>query len=277
MIQKNIAGKTVLLKSEHDFSFLDEFDQIFAVFDELISGNICFGAQKNGKKYFLKYAGALPKNYIGSAEQAIQRLKNAEDSYKTLAHKALANLLYTKEYPHGFLMAFDFLYSFPIGPLPVYKKQLRRVPLSMRLAMLDNMFDFFALASRRDYIAANLSDSKFLFDINNASLVLSSINGFIKMPCQNTGRLQGSSIYLPPEAYQFALLDERLTVYSMGVLAMQLLGNISTKSFEDWEADKSLYNITMQALKENRALRQQSAEAFLKSWREAISNMPFSL
>ena len=172
-------------------------------------------------------------------------------------------------------MAFDFC-ILSHRPLPVYKNSLEGCLCLCALPCLTICL-IFALASRRDYISANLSDSKFLFDINNASLVLSSINGFIKMPCQNTGRLQGSSIYLPPEAYQFALLDERLTVYSMGVLAMQLLGNISTKSFEDWEADKSLYNITMQALKENRALRQQSAEAFLKSWREAISNMPFSL
>ncbi len=276
MFKTNIAGRTVLLKAEHDFSFLEDFGHIFAVYDSLISGNICFGAQKNGKYYFLKYAGANTLNYIGSAERAVQRLKTAAPLYETLRHKALANLLFTKEYPDGFMMAFDYVYSFPIGPLPVYKSQLRSLPVKTRLYMLDAMFDFFVLASRNDYIAANLSDSKFLFDIKNSALILSSINGFVKMPYHNAGRLQGSSVYLAPESYKIALLDERVTVYAMGALAMQLLGDISTKSLEDWQSDKSLYCIAMQALSENRTLRQESAYSFLKSWREAVLNISFS-
>ncbi|MDO5021846.1 MAG: hypothetical protein Q4E07_00735 [Eubacteriales bacterium] len=273
MFQKNIAGKTVLLKADCDFNFLNEFDNVFAVYDELTSGNICFGAEKNGRKYFLKYAGAQPKNYIGKPEKAIERLTNAAGLYETFKHEALANLVYTQEFPKGFLMVFDFIYSIPIGPLTLYKKQIHSLPLPIRLKMLDNVFDFFNSLSHRDYIAAGLSDSKFLFDIKKSTLKLSSINGFVKMPFQNTGRLQGSSVYLAPECYQNTMLDERVTVYSMGVLAMNVLGGALTGT----DAKESLYYIAKKALYEDRALRIQSTEKFLKSWRKAVLNIPFNL
>lgn len=49
---------TFQLKKHHNFDWLTKLGTVFAVFDQQDSGNISFGVEKNGKKNFIKYAGA---------------------------------------------------------------------------------------------------------------------------------------------------------------------------------------------------------------------------
>ena len=72
------------LNAPYDFSFLSKYGKVFKVFDEQGSGNIAFGTIKNGKRYFIKFAGAPKPNYIAhldsgkiDAESAIKFLKAA--------------------------------------------------------------------------------------------------------------------------------------------------------------------------------------------------------
>lgn len=57
MIQE-IDGIKFKLKEPYDFRFLVDYGKAFQVFDDQDSGNICFGTEKDGKKYFIKFAGA---------------------------------------------------------------------------------------------------------------------------------------------------------------------------------------------------------------------------
>jgi serine/threonine-protein kinase len=61
------------LKEKHNFEWLKAFGEVFSVFDEQDSGNICFGIEKDGIKKFVKYAGAKTKEYSGQPEDAIAR------------------------------------------------------------------------------------------------------------------------------------------------------------------------------------------------------------
>ena len=63
------------LKSAFDFSFLSEYGRVFKVFDDQDSGNICFGTEKDGQRYFIKFAGAPTEQYNGDPADAIARLK----------------------------------------------------------------------------------------------------------------------------------------------------------------------------------------------------------
>ena len=56
-----IDGVSFILKAPFDFSFLSEYGEIFRVFDDQDSGNICFGAAKGEVKRFIKFAGAPRK------------------------------------------------------------------------------------------------------------------------------------------------------------------------------------------------------------------------
>ena len=54
-----IDGIPFKLKSPFDFSFLSEYGRVFKVFDDQDSGNICFGTEKDGQRYFIKFAGTV--------------------------------------------------------------------------------------------------------------------------------------------------------------------------------------------------------------------------
>lgn len=45
-----INGQELRLKEEHDFTWLEQYDNVFAVFNEQDSGNISFGVQIDDQK-----------------------------------------------------------------------------------------------------------------------------------------------------------------------------------------------------------------------------------
>ena len=50
---------------------------MFCVLDGQDSGNICFGTELNGSRYFIKFAGAQPVRYSGDPADTVQRLQSA--------------------------------------------------------------------------------------------------------------------------------------------------------------------------------------------------------
>lgn len=268
----------VQLKSWHDLDFIHAFGRVFRVFDHLISGNLCFGVENEQGRFFIKYAGAPTINYLGYPEEAIERLQKAAQTYQVLAHPAIPPLLGMEETPHGLLCVFPWLSGFPLGPLPQHFDAMRRLSVIDRLAMLDPVFSLLALASQRDYIAAGLADNHLLVDFQKPSLTLCSVDDFVKMPCVNArGRLPGAPWYLAPEAYHTgASLDEGVTVYAMGALAMTFLGDRDAPSPSSWCAAPRLYEVAKKALSHEKTKRFPSAQSFLDAWRQAVRNTPFS-
>jgi serine/threonine-protein kinase len=51
-------GVTFGLKEDHPFDWLRDLGYVFRVFDKQDSGNLSFGIEKKGQRYFVKYAGA---------------------------------------------------------------------------------------------------------------------------------------------------------------------------------------------------------------------------
>ena len=65
------------LRSVFDFSFMSRYGRVFQVYDDQDSGNICFGTEKDGRRYFVKFAGAPTQAYAGDPREAVDRLKAA--------------------------------------------------------------------------------------------------------------------------------------------------------------------------------------------------------
>lgn len=76
MLQK-IDGVPFQIQKPFDFSFLKEYGRVFCVLDSQDSGNICFGTELNGSRYFIKFAGAQPVRYSGDPADTVQRLQSA--------------------------------------------------------------------------------------------------------------------------------------------------------------------------------------------------------
>ena len=72
---------------------------MFKVYDDQDSGNICFGTEKDGQRYFVKFAGAPTEQYGGDPADAISRLKATLPIYSDLKHENLIELIEAKEMP----------------------------------------------------------------------------------------------------------------------------------------------------------------------------------
>ena len=62
---------------------------MFKVYDDQDSGNICFGTEKDGQRYFIKFPGAPTERYNGNPADAIARLKATLPVYSELQHENL--------------------------------------------------------------------------------------------------------------------------------------------------------------------------------------------
>ena len=97
------------LKSPFDFSFISKYGKVFKVFDDQDGGNVCFGTEKNGKRYFVKFAGAPQARYDGKIEDAIARLKASVKVYQDIGkHPSLIRFISTEEIGGGFAVIFEW-------------------------------------------------------------------------------------------------------------------------------------------------------------------------
>ena len=75
MTTQILNGISFPMKEEFDFSFVSRWGRVFKVFPNQDSGNICFGTEKNGERFFLKFAGAPTARYEGDPADAVANLK----------------------------------------------------------------------------------------------------------------------------------------------------------------------------------------------------------
>ena len=101
----SLDGVSFRMKDKYDFSFLKTYGQVFKVFDDQDSGNICFGMQQGSERFFIKYAGAPTLRGCVSPEAAVQNLKSTVPIYRDLKHENLIDLLETFETTDFFFFA----------------------------------------------------------------------------------------------------------------------------------------------------------------------------
>ena len=97
------------MKEAYNFSFISKYGTVFQVFDNSYSGAICFGAEKAGKRYFLKFAGA--KTFAANnqnIEDVIMALKISVPKYKELKHPLLIHQVDAEEIGGGFMAVYDW-------------------------------------------------------------------------------------------------------------------------------------------------------------------------
>lgn len=271
------------LKEKHNFEWLTALGEVFSVFDEQDSGNICFGIEKEGVKQFVKYAGARTKEYSGQTEDAIARLKNSVPIYKDLQHKHLINLLDNFEVENGYALIFDWFdgeclhshWSFP--PPQKYTHpdspffRFKQLPIEKRLESFKSILEFHVHAEKNHYVAVDFYDGSILYDFKNNVTKICDIDFYKKKPFINTmGRLWGSSRFMSPEEFEFgAEIDERTNVFNMGAIAFGLLGGELDRSILKWDAGHDLYEVAKKAVEKDKNNRYSTVEEFFLEWEQA--------
>ena len=266
-----IDGIPFKLKSAFDFSFIKEYGTVFKVYDDQDSGNICFGTEKDGKRYFVKFAGAPTEQFGGDPADAISRLKATLPIYSDLKHENLIELIEAKEIGDGFAMVFKWADGDCMGRMyPAAHRRFMQLPVNDRLAVFSDILSFLECVALRKYVAIDFYDGSIMYDFANGKTTICDIDLFRKQPCVNDmGRMWGSSRFQSPEEYQLgAAIDEVTNVYTLGATAFALFGEYN-RTREKWQLSDKLFEIATRAVSDDRANRQQTIRQFTAEWEAA--------
>lgn len=275
---------TFQLQEACSFEWLTGLGRVFRVFDEQDSGNISFGVEEEGCKYFVKFAGAQTMEYCGNPAEAVKRLIQAVPLYEELQHPSLVKLLTHGPVEMGYAAVFEWSegeclhshwayggaakYSNPESPFYRY----RALSPEQRLDSLEVIFGFHEYIESKGYVAVDFYDGSILYDFTNGRTVLCDIDYYQRKPfCNSLGeQLWGSKRFKSPEEYSLdAPIDEITNVYNMGATAFVLLGGESDRSWDKWEAGPALYEVAMRAVHPERDQRYRSVSAFKADWDHA--------
>ena len=270
---QSIDGIPFKLKSAFDFGFMKEYGTVFKIYDDQDSGNICFGTQKDGRRCFVKFAGAPAEQFSGDPADAIARLKNALPIYRELKHENLIDLIEAKEIGGGFAMVFQWAEGECIGRMyPAAHRRFMQLPISARLAVFGDILSFFEYIVSQGYAAIDFYDGSILYDFEKGRTTICDIDLFRKRPCINDmGRMPGSSRFQSPEECQpGAAIDAVTNVYTLGAAAFALFGGYH-RTRENWQLNDKLFDVAAKAVNDERSQRQQSVRQLIEEWAAALS------
>ena len=257
------------LKSAFDFSFLSEYGTVFKVYDDQDSGNICFGTEKDGQHYFIKFAGAPTEQYNGDPADAIARLKATLPVYSELQHANLIELVEAKDIGGGFAMVFKWASGDCMGRMyPAAHRRFMQLPVDAKLKVFRDILSFFEYIASQNYVAIDFYDGSIMYDFESGKTTICDIDFFSKQPCSNDmGRMWGSSRFQSPEEFQLgAVIDEITNVYTVGATAFALFGEYN-RTRDKWQLRDELFEVAAKAVSDDRTKRQQSIRQFIDEWR----------
>jgi aminoglycoside phosphotransferase (APT) family kinase protein len=262
------------LKSPFDFSFLKKYGEVFKVFDDQDSGNICFGVKNGDDRYFIKFAGAPTERYSGEPVNAIDELKAAVHVYKELAHPHLVRLIRTEEVGAGFAAIFEWTDGECMGRMyPLSREKFMKMPDKTRIGVFRDIIDFHMHVIAKGYVAIDFYDGSILYDFKKEKTFICDIDLYSKRPYINEmGRMWGSSRFMSPEEYELgAEIDEVTNVYLMGAAAFALFGGETDRSRGKWRLSGELFNTAAKAVSDDRTKRHQTLKEFMEEWGGGIS------
>ncbi|WP_371514657.1 serine/threonine protein kinase [Solibacillus sp. R5-41] len=263
------------LKTPFDMSFIEQYGKVFKVYDDQDSGNICFGVESDGKKYFIKFAGAPTEQYSGKPEDAIARLKSTVSIYQDLAHPKLIRFIKAEEVGGGFASIFEWTDAECMGRMyPLSREKFLQMPDNTRLEVFNDILSFHIHVKKQGYVAIDFYDGSIMYDFGIGRTLICDIDFYSKSPYINTmGRMWGSSIFMSPEEFTLgATIDEITNVYLMGATAFALFGMGKDRSIEKWRLNDQLYKVVLKAVNVDRKNRQQSLAEFECEWKRACDN-----
>lgn len=270
MLQK-IDGVPFQIQKPFDFSFLKEYGRLFCVLDGQDSGNICFGTELNGSRYFIKFAGAQPVRYSGDPADTVQRLQSASAVWAQLRHENLVQYISSFTAGGGFGLVFQWTDGVCMGrQYPAAHRRFMALSVPQREAAFADILAFMQYAAAENYVALDFYDGSILYDFDRCKAIVCDIDFFRKSPAVNDmGRMWGSASFMSPEEFCLgAPLDEVTNVYTHGAMAFALFGNYK-RDRASWTLTQNTYNVAARAVSDDRRRRYSSIAAFAAAWQLA--------
>jgi len=267
------------MKEAYDFSFISKYGTVFRVFDNSYSGAICFGVEKAGKRYFLKFAGAKPFQANNpNIEDIIIALKMSVPKYKDLKHPLLINQIAAEEIGGGFLAIYDWFDGEGCGYMhPEMQKKFLTLPNKAKLRVYEGILDFHAHVIECGYIAIDFNNGSTLYNFDNGNFAFCDIDFYAKQ-CQVSGwsGIWGDPSFKSPEECRgYSVITEVSNVYTMGAIAFYFFAEDDKNSREKWTLSDELYAVAKKAISEQRSGRQQTIAEYISDWQIAAHEIKF--
>ena len=244
------------------------------------SGNVSYGVQVGGERYFVKTAGLVDDQHpLLDHPARVALLRNAVRLSASVSHPILPILRGVVESPSGPMLVYPWLEGELLG-VPRESRndpasalhRFRSLPSAVIQACLGDIFALHTVLSEAGWIAYDFYDGSLLYDFAAARLWAVDLDMYRDDPFRNDmGEMFGSSRFKAPEESQRgAFIDDRTTVFVMGRTVLVFLSD-GTLNFEAFRGPRALFDVVVQACQPDRTHRFASMSAFYHAWLAASS------
>jgi len=265
---------------EQPEQYLRSVGKVFVEFGELTqdSGNVSYGVQIAGERYFVKTAGRPDDTRPFLKHEArVALLRNAVRLSGSCRHPTLPRLYKTIESPSGPLLVYQWLEGELLGaprarrddPESAFQR-FRSLPAATIQVILDAIFDLHYELAGAGWIAVDFYDGCLIYDFKSGSLGIVDLDTYNESPFHNRmGRMYGSTRFMAPEEFELgALIDERTNIFVMGRTALIFLSDGALNA-EAFRGTRALFEVVARACEPERSRRFDSIAEFYRAWRDA--------
>lgn len=255
--------------------FVAQHGNVFALFDATTqdSGNVSYGVRLGEQRYFVKTAGnASDRKPALSHPQRVALLRNAVRLGRSIAHRALPQLLNVVECLDGPLLVYEWVEGELLRVTSALRSdpasacaRFRALPAAEVVSALNVVFDLHAELAQRGWIAGDFYDGCLIYDFSKRRLHVVDLDNYRDAPFVNTiGRMFGSTRFMAPEEHELgALIDERTTVFTLGRTIRELLPSAAAEIAE----------VAQEACETQRERRFETVGKFYEAWSAAVSGL----
>jgi hypothetical protein len=259
--------------------YLNQAGRVFATFDARTqdSGNLSFGVESNGRRWFVKTAGdpADPTPFLPH-EARVALLLNAQRLAHAVSHAALPAMQGVTQSAWGpmliYVCAEGDLVGVPsarrIDPESAFQR-FQRLPADELTAAISTILDAHLEICRAGWVACDFYDGSIIYDFAGRRTWLIDLDNYHLGPFTNEmGRMFGSTRFMAPEEFERgARIDERTTVFTLGRMISVFLGDgdLGSAAFRGRE---SQYRAMLMACSLDPEARYQTVAELVGVWRQ---------
>jgi serine/threonine protein kinase len=257
--------------------YLRSVGTIFARFGERTqdSGNVSFGVEVAGARYFVKTAGSAddPRPVLDHPAR-VALLRNAVRLHESCRHPLLPRLHRVIESPCGPLLVYQWLDGELLGVPRASRndpncafQRFRSLPAATILECLDAVFDLHEALARVGWVAVDFYDGCLIYDFGSGNLSVADLDMYRDGPFRNEmGRMFGSARFMAPEEFELgARIDERTTVFVLGRAALVFLSD-GTLIPDAFRGAPALFQTVTKACDPEPSRRFESVGMFTGAW-----------
>jgi serine/threonine-protein kinase len=258
---------------------LSAWGEVFAVFDERTqdSGNVSYGVRSGTTPYFVKSAGPEDVGRPLTFDERVSLLRNAVRISRAIASPLLPSLVAVIEGRHGPLLVYEWVEGEALyAPAAVRAKpdsalsRFRRLPPDIASSVVGRVIHLHSQLGLEGWVALDFYDGCLLHDFSSDDVRVVDLDHYQPGPFVNeVGRLPGSTRFMAPEKFRVgATVDHRTTVFNLGRLAFELLGD-GQRTRASFRSSDDEYVVAIRATESDPARRFADPTALDSAWRFA--------